>query len=257
MLNTNSTGRHGGSVRNLKTLWRWDVSSNLGAVTRTGIFPSKKVSKVKKMPNKWRAINSLVHKIRLHGQRGKGTAESFSREKLRQAPQNEAGESRCDLPPVWPRLVRPQACRPEWMGWQHTHTNTYYILHWNKKYSYYTKIKMPNGWKTIKSLVHKIRLHDRREKWMAESFSREKLRHAPQKEGGWEFLCDLPPVWPWLVRPTNLMSRMNGKKTHTHTHRGQGKKDSFSLKVYSGSSSIRDFLSLFSFSCWADHEQRD
>ena len=52
---------------------------------------------------------------------------------------------------------------------------------------------------------------------MAESFSREKLRHAPQKKGGWEILCDLPPVWPRLVRPTNLMSRMNGKKTHTHT----------------------------------------
>ena len=31
-------------------------------------------------------------------------------------------------------------------------------------------------------------------------------------------LCDLPPVWPRLVRPTNLMSRMDGKKTHTHTH---------------------------------------
>ena len=26
------------------------------------------------------------------------------------------------------------------------------------------------------------------------------------------------PVWPRLVRPTNLMSRMNGKETHTHTH---------------------------------------
>ena len=34
------------------------------------------------------------------------------------------------------------------------------------------------------SLVHKIRLHGRRGKGMAESFSREKLRHAPQKEGG-------------------------------------------------------------------------
>ena len=47
-----------------------------------------------------------------------------------------------------------------------------------------TKIKMPNGWRTIKSLVHKIRLHGRRGKGMAESFSREKLRHASQKEGG-------------------------------------------------------------------------
>ena len=40
--------------------------------------------------------------------------------------------------------------------------------------------------RSIKSLliVHKIRLHGRRGKGMAESFSREKLRHAPQKEGG-------------------------------------------------------------------------
>ena len=30
----------------------------------------------------------------------------------------------------------------------------------------------------------KIRLHGRQGKGMAESFSREKLRHAPQKEGG-------------------------------------------------------------------------
>ena len=34
-----------------------------------------------KMPNKWRTIKSLVHKIRLHGRRGRGTAKSFSREK--------------------------------------------------------------------------------------------------------------------------------------------------------------------------------
>ena len=34
-----------------------------------------------KMPNKWRTIKSLVHKIRLHGRRGRGTAQSFSREK--------------------------------------------------------------------------------------------------------------------------------------------------------------------------------
>ena len=47
-----------------------------------------------------------------------------------------------------------------------------------------TKLKMANGWRTIKSLVHKIRLHGRRGKGMAKSFSREKLRHAPLKEGG-------------------------------------------------------------------------
>ena len=44
-----------------------------------------------------------------------------------------------------------------------------------------TKIKMPNGWRTIKSLVHKIRPHGRRGKGKAESFSREKLRHAPPR----------------------------------------------------------------------------
>ena len=97
-----ASGRPGGSVGNLEASWRWDVSSNLGAVTRTVFFP-----------NKWRTINSLVHRIRLHGRRGKGTAESFSREKLRQAPQKKGGEILCDLPPVWLRLVRPQTWRPE------------------------------------------------------------------------------------------------------------------------------------------------
>ena len=66
-----AAGRPGGSVGNLETFWRWDVSSNLGVVTRTGI-----------MPNKWRTMKSLVYKVRLHGRRGKGTVESFSREKL-------------------------------------------------------------------------------------------------------------------------------------------------------------------------------
>ena len=46
------------------------------------------------------------------------------------------------------------------------------------------KIKMPNGWRMVKSLVHKIRLHGRRGKGKAESLSREKSRHTPQKEGG-------------------------------------------------------------------------
>ena len=61
-----------------------------------GFFLTKKK---KKMPNKWRTINSLVHKIRLHGRRGKGTAESCSREKSRHAPQKEDGEILCD--PGW------------------------------------------------------------------------------------------------------------------------------------------------------------
>jgi hypothetical protein len=47
---------------------------------------------------------------------------------------------------------------------------------------------MPTGLLTITSLVHKIRVHGRRGKGMAESFSRKKLRQAPQKEGGWKLL---------------------------------------------------------------------
>ena len=42
-----NTGRPGVSVGNLETFWRWDVSANFGAVTRTGIFPHKKKKKKK------------------------------------------------------------------------------------------------------------------------------------------------------------------------------------------------------------------
>ena len=61
------------------------------------------------MSNKWRTIISWVYKVRLHGRRGKGTAESFSRQKLRQAPQEEGGGILCDLLSMQPRRVRPQA----------------------------------------------------------------------------------------------------------------------------------------------------
>ena len=61
-------------------------------VTRTEIFPYIKKNIYIYMPNKWRTINLLVDKIRLHDRRGKGMAESFSREKFRQAPQKEDGE---------------------------------------------------------------------------------------------------------------------------------------------------------------------
>ena len=74
------------------------------------------------------------------------------------------------------------------------------------------ELKMPNGWRT-KSLVHKFRLHSRRGKGMAESFSRKKLRHAPQKEGGWEILCDPG----WYVQRTWCPEWMGRKHTHT-TH---------------------------------------
>ena len=81
--------------RNLLT--RWDVSS----IPANGIFLTKNKKNKKKMPNGWRTINSLVHKIRLRGRRGKGMAESFSRQKSRHAPQKEGGlKILCDLPPV-------------------------------------------------------------------------------------------------------------------------------------------------------------
>ena len=40
-------------------LTRWDVSS----IPANGIFLTKKLKKTKKMPNGWRTIKSLVHKI--------------------------------------------------------------------------------------------------------------------------------------------------------------------------------------------------
>ena len=54
------------------------------------------------------------------------------------------------------------------------------------------KISWPTSGEPLIRGVHKIRLHGRREKETAESFSRYKLRQAPQKEGG-EILCD--PGW--------------------------------------------------------------
>ena len=80
--------RPGSSEVPRNPLTRWDVSS----IPANGIFlPKKKLKNNIKMPNGWRTIKSLVHKIRLHSRRGKGMAESFSREKLRHAPQKEGG----------------------------------------------------------------------------------------------------------------------------------------------------------------------
>ena len=80
-------GRPGSSEVPRNPLTRWDVSS----IPANGIFLTKKLKNKIKMPNGWRTIKSLVHKIRLHGRRGKGMAEFFSREKLRHAPQKEGG----------------------------------------------------------------------------------------------------------------------------------------------------------------------
>ena len=79
---------------------------------------------------------------------------------------------------------------------------------------------MPNEWRTIKSLVHKIKFDFTvdKGKGMAESFSREKLRYAPQKEGGWKKL-----LWPFsCVTPagtSNEFDVQNEWEENTqHTH---------------------------------------
>ena len=81
------SGRPGSSEVPRNPLTRWDASS----IPANGIFLTRTQKKKKKMPNGWRTIKSLVHRIRLHGRRGKGMAESFSREKFRHAPQKEGG----------------------------------------------------------------------------------------------------------------------------------------------------------------------
>ena len=51
--------------------------------SKRDFFSLKKLKKKKKKcPTGGERLKSLVHKIRLHGRRGKGLAESFSREKL-------------------------------------------------------------------------------------------------------------------------------------------------------------------------------
>ena len=51
---------------------------------------------------------------------------------------------------------------------------------------------------------------------MAESFSRQKSRHAPQKEGGLKILCDLSScVTP--AGTSNELDVQNGWEENTHT----------------------------------------
>ena len=65
------------------------------------------------------------------------------------------------------------------------------------------KNKMPNGWRTIKSLAHKIRLHDRRgkglgafrfffKKWL-NSFREHRRKKVDEKSCVTFLLCD--PGW--------------------------------------------------------------
>ena len=78
---------------------------------------------------------------------------------------------------------------------------------------------MPDGWRTIKSLVHKIRLHGRREKGMAESFSRDKLGTHRRKMDG--KFCVTP------AGTSNELDVQHESDGHTHTH------ESISIVKYS------------------------
>ena len=82
------------------------------------------------------------------------------------------------------------------------------------------KKKMPIEWRTIKSLGHKIQLHGRREKWLNPSREKNQDTHHKRKVDEkscvtFSSSCVTPAA---MVRPTNLMSRMNGKKTHTQQY---------------------------------------
>ena len=63
---------------------------------------------------------------------------------------------------------------------------------------------MPNKWRTINSWVQKIRLHGRRGKGTAKSFSREIMRTF--------ILCDPG----WCVHKSDVHSKWDGN-THTRT----------------------------------------
>ena len=89
---------------------------------------------------------------------------------------------------------------------------------------YRTKKQMPNGRRTIIFLLHQIRLHGRRGKRLAESFSRERLTHAPQKELDEKYrrtslLCDSG----WYVQRFSCPEWL-GRKQHTHTQSPYEKK---------------------------------
>ena len=66
---TQQAGRPGSSEVPRNPLTRWDVSS----IPANGIFLTKKLKNKIKMPNGWRTIKSLVHKIRLHSRRKKNS----------------------------------------------------------------------------------------------------------------------------------------------------------------------------------------
>ena len=79
---------------------------------------------------------------------------------------------------------------------------------------------MPNGWRTIKSVVHKIKFDftaDEGKEWVnpsrEKSLGTHRRNKVDEKSCVTFLLCDPG----WYVQRT-WMSRMDGKKTHTHKY---------------------------------------
>ena len=165
-------------------------SDKVGASSPLAITPNRSQSNPDDMITLPRPIQSVG--MDLHDVSGTSTGQTLPREGLHRAPtyvRQFGGYTHHLL--LFSTPVAQSAPRNLLTRWDVSSIPANGIfLTKNKK----NKIKMPNGWRTINSLVHKIRLHGRRGKGMAESFSRQKSRHAAQKEGGLKILCDLPPV---------------------------------------------------------------
>ena len=81
-----------------------------------------------------------------------------------------------------------------------------------------TKIKMPNGWRTIESLVHKIRLHvDEGKEWLNPSRDKNKDTHLRKKVDEKSCVTFLLCDPGWYVQRTCVQNEWD-ENTHTHTH---------------------------------------
>ena len=112
-------GRPGGSVGNLETFWRWGVSSNFGAVTRTEILSHI-------MPNKWSG-ERLVYVVGTQifdstVDEGNGRLNPSRDKKVRQSSQKK-GFLLCDSGWCVHILTDRYSLKSTIIGWQQTNKN--------------------------------------------------------------------------------------------------------------------------------------
>ena len=113
------------------------------------------------MPSEWRTVKALVHKIRLHGRRGKGMAKSF----------NEL-----DVQHGWEEITHTHVYK----GYKHSTHCAMIRAQYEYKYGKYRYIPRAGHARISLNTVHKIRIHGRLGKGMAESFNEHDVQH------GWE-----------------------------------------------------------------------